>query len=190
MTKGEKNLGGFALLWLWLWLQFDLWLIMARGGWRGGGVQRIHVTSVRTGWMMNVRRAHTGHLINLWECSDCLFIDTKLILLSLLYTATTFLTCSLKSHLFSCLDDPRVKHTRVTKIFAQRCCKLACFVKWKCIILSFRLDQAAHAHGVCQRLVDPGCCDHVDVSCRLSGAGLRHDGWCRSTLLLLSVFWC
>ena len=129
MTKGEKNLGGFALLWLWLWLQFDLWLIMARGGWRGGGVQRIHVTSVRTGWMMNVRRAHTGHLINLWECSDCLFIDTKLILLSLLYTATTFLTCSLKSHLFSCLDDPRVKHTRVTKIFAQRCCKLACFVK-------------------------------------------------------------
>ena len=129
MTKGEKNLGGFALLWLWLWLQFDLWLIMARGGWRRGGGQRIHVTSVRTGWMMNVRRAHTGHLINLWECSDCLFIDTKLILLSLLYTATTFLTCSLKSHLFSCLDDPRVKHTRVTKIFAQRCCKLACFVK-------------------------------------------------------------
>ena len=125
MTKGEKNLGGFALLWLWLWLQFDLWLIMALGG----GVQRIHVTSVRTGWMMNVRRAHTGHLINLWECSDCLFIDTKLILLSLLYTATTFLTCSLKSHLFSCLDDPRLKHTRVTKIFAQRCCKLACFVK-------------------------------------------------------------
>ena len=32
MTKGEKNLGGFALLWLWLWLQFDLWLIMALGG--------------------------------------------------------------------------------------------------------------------------------------------------------------